>query len=191
MGPWRAAEVTALSPRVPVRPGRLCVAAKRREHRLGVWARLVAREPWPSRDPRPRDRRPGTLTTAYFTLRLVLGDFPNRVLPSSRSRTHRLGRRRRRAADPRGPADVLRSRVHKVLDRGEWWLLRPGCPCHSCQRRAPRSRLGAAARALGGVRSPRSNPGSTTGRRPRVRLQFGRGIDAQWPTGSSRCTSTS
>jgi 1,4-dihydroxy-6-naphthoate synthase len=72
---------------------------------------------------------PGTMTTAFLTLRLVLGDFEHRELPFEQIPEE--------VASGRAPAGLL---IHegqltfsehglvKVLDLGEWWLLETGLP---------------------------------------------------------------
>jgi 1,4-dihydroxy-6-naphthoate synthase len=72
---------------------------------------------------------PGALTTAFLTLRLVLGEFPYRELPFEEIPDE--------IASGRGDVGLL---IHegqltfadqglvKVLDLGEWWLLETGLP---------------------------------------------------------------
>jgi 1,4-dihydroxy-6-naphthoate synthase len=72
---------------------------------------------------------PGALTTAFLSLRLVLGDFPYRELPFEQIPEE--------VASGRAAAGLL---IHegqltfesyglvKVLDLGEWWLLETGLP---------------------------------------------------------------
>jgi 1,4-dihydroxy-6-naphthoate synthase len=72
---------------------------------------------------------PGAMTTAFLTLRLVLGDFAYRELPFEQIPDE--------VASGRAPAGLL---IHegqltfselglvKVLDLGEWWLLETGLP---------------------------------------------------------------
>jgi 1,4-dihydroxy-6-naphthoate synthase len=72
---------------------------------------------------------PGWMTTAFLTLRLVLGDFPNRELPFEQIPDE--------VANGDAAAGLLihegqltfRERgLVKVLDLGEWWLLETGLP---------------------------------------------------------------
>jgi 1,4-dihydroxy-6-naphthoate synthase len=72
---------------------------------------------------------PGVMTTAFLTLRLVLGDFPHREMPFDEIPNE--------VASRRAVAGLL---IHegqltfesyglvKVLDLGEWWLLETGLP---------------------------------------------------------------
>jgi len=91
---------------------------------------VVAREPLAVDDLRDREIAvPGSLTTAFLTLRLVLGDFRYRELPFEQIPE----------AVASGEADVgllihegqLTFEDHglrRVLDLGEWWLLETGLP---------------------------------------------------------------
>jgi len=91
---------------------------------------VVAREPLTVDDLRDREIAvPGSLTTAFLTLRLVLGDFRYRELPFEQIPE----------AVASGDADVgllihegqLTFGDHglqRVLDLGEWWLLETGLP---------------------------------------------------------------
>ena len=91
---------------------------------------VVAREPLTVDDLRDRQIAvPGTLTTAFLTLRLVLGEFRYRELPFEQIPE----------AVASGDAEVgllihegqLTFEDHgltRVLDLGEWWLLETGLP---------------------------------------------------------------
>ena len=91
---------------------------------------VVAREPLTIDDLRDREIAvPGSLTTAFLTLRLVLGEFRFRELPFEQIPE----------AVASGEADVgllihegqLTFEDHglrRVLDLGEWWLLETGLP---------------------------------------------------------------
>ena len=91
---------------------------------------VVAREPLAVDDLRDREIAvPGSLTTAFLTLRLVLGDFRYRELPFEQIPE----------AVASGDVDVgllihegqLTFEDHglrRVLDLGEWWLLETGLP---------------------------------------------------------------
>ena len=91
---------------------------------------VVAREPLAVDDLRDREIAvPGSLTTAFLTLRLVLGEFRFRELPFEQIPD----------AVAAGEADVgllihegqLTFEDHglcRVLDLGEWWLLETGLP---------------------------------------------------------------
>ena len=91
---------------------------------------VVAREPLSVADLRDHEIAvPGSLTTAFLTLRLVLGDFRYRELPFEQIPD----------AVASGEADVgllihegqltFEDRgLKRVLDLGEWWLLETGLP---------------------------------------------------------------
>ena len=91
---------------------------------------VVAREPI-DRDELPLHEIvvPGTMTTAFLTLRLVLGDFRCRELPFDEIPAE--------VAEGRADVGLLIHEgqltfedfgLHKVLDLGEWWLLETGLP---------------------------------------------------------------
>jgi len=63
---------------------------------------------------------PGAMTTAFLTLRLVLGDLPYRELPFEQIPDELLIHE--------GQLTFADEGLHKVLDLGEWWLLETGLP---------------------------------------------------------------
>lgn len=72
---------------------------------------------------------PGTLTTAFLTLRLVLGEFPFRVLPFEQIPDEvASGRAEAGLLIHEGQLTFSDQGLHKVLDLGEWWLLETGLP---------------------------------------------------------------
>jgi 1,4-dihydroxy-6-naphthoate synthase len=91
---------------------------------------LVAREPIDTDDLAGREIViPGALTTAFLTLRLVLGDFPFREVAFEEipdevaSGRADLGR-----MIHEGQLTFSELGLAKVLDLGEWWLLETGLP---------------------------------------------------------------
>ena len=132
---------------------------------------------------------PGTMTTSYLTLRLVLDDFRHRELPFDGD----PGRGRRRVAPTagllihEGQLTFEDYGLVKVLDLGEWWLLETGLPL-------PLG-VNVARRDLGDdvlcdvserARARRSRPGSTTGpRRSSTRCSSAAASTPPSRTGSS------
>jgi 1,4-dihydroxy-6-naphthoate synthase len=89
-----------------------------------------------ARVPIPRDELgtteivvPGTMTTAFLTLRLVLGDFPHRELPFEEIPDEvASGRAEAGLLIHEGQLTFESFGLVKVLDLGEWWLLETGLP---------------------------------------------------------------
>ncbi|MHB8470819.1 MAG: menaquinone biosynthesis family protein [Gaiellaceae bacterium] len=72
---------------------------------------------------------PGTLTTAFLVLKLVLGDFAYRVLPFDEILPEvAAGRARVGLLIHEGQLTYADSGLAKCLDLGEWWLLETGLP---------------------------------------------------------------
>jgi 1,4-dihydroxy-6-naphthoate synthase len=72
---------------------------------------------------------PGALTTAFLTLRLVLGDFPYRELPFEQIPDEvASGRADAGLLIHEGQLTFAEFGLEKVLDLGEWWLLETGLP---------------------------------------------------------------
>jgi 1,4-dihydroxy-6-naphthoate synthase len=72
---------------------------------------------------------PGALTTAFLTLRLVLGDFPYRELPFEQIPDEvASGRSELGLLIHEGQLTFREHGLHKVLDLGKWWLLETGLP---------------------------------------------------------------
>ncbi len=91
---------------------------------------LVAREPASIEDLGGREIVvPGALTTAFLTLRLVLGDFPYRELAFEEIPGEvASGRADYGLLIHEGQLTFSDLGLHKVLDLGEWWLLETGLP---------------------------------------------------------------
>ena len=160
---------------------------------IGTGYGPIARRPRAARPRRPGAASeivvPGAMTTAFLTLRLVLGDFAYRELPFEQ---HPGGGRerpgRRRAADPRGPAHVRRHRA--AQGRRPRRVVAPrdrSAAAPRRQRRAARHR--AARRSLRRARARRSAAGSSTvTRRSSTPSSSAAASTRRSPTGSSRCT---
>jgi 1,4-dihydroxy-6-naphthoate synthase len=72
---------------------------------------------------------PGTMTTAFLTLRLVLGDFPHRELPFEEIPEEvASGRAEAGLLIHEGQLTFESYGLVKILDLGEWWLLETGLP---------------------------------------------------------------
>ena len=72
---------------------------------------------------------PGTMTTAFLTLRLVLGEFPHRELPFEQIPDEvAAGRAEAGLLIHEGQLTFESYGLVKVLDLGEWWLLETGLP---------------------------------------------------------------
>ncbi len=72
---------------------------------------------------------PGTMTTAFLTLRLVLGDVAYRELPFEQIPNEvACGRADFGLLIHEGQLTFSELGLHKVLDLGEWWLLEAGLP---------------------------------------------------------------
>jgi 1,4-dihydroxy-6-naphthoate synthase len=72
---------------------------------------------------------PGSLTTAFLTLRIVLGEFPYRELPFDQIPEEvASGRAEVGLLIHEGQLTFTDYGLHKVLDLGEWWLLETGLP---------------------------------------------------------------
>jgi 1,4-dihydroxy-6-naphthoate synthase len=91
---------------------------------------VVTREPGGLEDIRGREIVvPGSLTTAFLALRLVLGDFPSRELHFERIPDEvASGRADVGLLIHEGQLTFSQHGLHKVIDLGEWWLLETGLP---------------------------------------------------------------
>jgi 1,4-dihydroxy-6-naphthoate synthase len=91
---------------------------------------VVAREPLTEDELRAREIVvPGTLTTSFLALRLVLGDFPHRELPFDEIPEEvASGRADAGLLIHEGQLTFASHGLVKVLDLGEWWLLETGLP---------------------------------------------------------------
>jgi 1,4-dihydroxy-6-naphthoate synthase len=121
---------------------------------------------------------PGTLTTSFLVLRLVLGGFPHRELPFDEIPEEvASGRAEAGLLIHEGQLTFEDYGLQKILDLGEWWLLETGLPLPLGVNVARRDveRLGDLSAVL--------HEAITCGLDNRAEaleyaLQFGRGIDA-------------
>jgi 1,4-dihydroxy-6-naphthoate synthase len=121
---------------------------------------------------------PGAMTTAFLTLRLVLGDFAYRELPFEQIPDEvASGRAEAGLLIHEGQLTFSEQGLVKVLDLGEWWLLETGLPLPLGVNVARRDieRLG----DLSAVLREAISCGLDHRREAlEYALQFGRGIDA-------------
>ena len=140
---------------------------------------VVAREPLSIDDLKGLELVvPGELTTAFLTLRLVLGDFPYRELAFERIPSEvSSGRARAGLLIHEGQLNFAEHGLHKVLDLGEWWLLETGLPLPLGVNVARRDvgRVGELSAVLrAAIQAGLDNRAEAL----EYALQFGRGIDA-------------
>jgi 1,4-dihydroxy-6-naphthoate synthase len=91
---------------------------------------VVAREPIPLGNLRTREIAvPGTMTTAFLVLRMVLGEFRYREVPFDRILDEvREGRADAGLIIHEGQLTYESHGLAKCIDLGEWWLLETGLP---------------------------------------------------------------
>ncbi len=121
---------------------------------------------------------PGAMTTAFLTLRLVLGDFAYRELPFEQIPDEvASGRAEAGLLIHEGQLTFSEQGLVKVLDLGEWWLLETGLPLPLGVNVARRDieRLGDLSAVL---REAISCGLDHRAEALEYALQFGRGIDA-------------
>jgi 1,4-dihydroxy-6-naphthoate synthase len=121
---------------------------------------------------------PGALTTAFLTLRLVLGEFAYRELPFEQIPEEiASGRADAGLLIHEGQLTFSEHGLAKVLDLGEWWLLETGLPLPLGVNVARRDidRLGDLSAVLGdAIECGLDHRDEAL----EYALQFGRGIDA-------------
>ena len=140
---------------------------------------VVAREPLGVHELRDREIViPGTLTTAFLTLRLVLGSFAYRELPFEQIPDEvASGRADAGLLIHEGQLTFSELGLVKVVDLGQWWLLETGLPLplgvNVARRDVPR--LGDLSAVLrDAIRCGLAHRAEAL----EYALQFGRGIDA-------------
>ncbi len=121
---------------------------------------------------------PGTMTTAFLTLRLALGDFASRELPFDRILDEvSSGRADAGLLIHEGQLTYADEGLTKSLDLGEWWLLETGLPLPlgvNVARRDLGERLpDLSAVLLDSIRVGLANRDEAM----RYAMRFGRGID--------------
>ena len=123
---------------------------------------------------------PGSMTTAFLVLRLVLGDFRYRELPFEEIPDEvASGRAEAGLLIHEGQLTFSDKGLHKVLDLGEWWLLETGLPLplgvNTVRRDVGTERLCDLSDVLrDAIRCGLDNRADALD----YALQFGRGIDA-------------
>jgi 1,4-dihydroxy-6-naphthoate synthase len=122
---------------------------------------------------------PGAMTTAFLTLRLVLGDFAYREVPFEQIPEEvASGRATAGLLIHEGQLTFEDHGLHKVLDLGEWWLLETGLPLPLgvvVARRDVGARLGDLAEVLAdSIQCSLDHRAEAL----EYALEFGRGIDA-------------
>ena len=141
---------------------------------------VVAREELSLDDLRGREIVvPGAMTTAFLTLRLVLGDFPHRELAFEQIPDEvASGRADLGLLIHEGQLTFSDHGLRKVLDLGEWWLLETGLPlCLGVvvARRDIGERLGDLSAVIAeGIQCSLDHRAEAL----EYALDFGRGIDA-------------
>ncbi|MBA2740875.1 MAG: ABC transporter substrate-binding protein [Actinobacteria bacterium] len=123
---------------------------------------------------------PGTLTTSFLALRLVLGDFRHRELPFEEIPDEvASGRAAAGLLIHEGQLTFESYGLTKVLDLGEWWLLETGLPLplgvNAARRDLGKEVLHDVCEVLGeAIQCALDNRSAAL----EYALQFGRGIDA-------------
>jgi len=139
---------------------------------------VVAREPMPLESLRGLEIAvPGTMTTEFLTLRLVLGEFAHRELPFEQIPDEvASGRADVGLLIHEGQLTFSELGLVKVVDLGEWWLLETGLPLPLGVNVARRDidRLGDLSRVL---RDAIACGLDHRGEALEYALEFGRGID--------------
>ena len=142
---------------------------------------VVAREPLEIDDLRGREVViPGALTTAFLTLRLVLGDVPFREVAFEQIPEEiTSGRADVGLLIHEGQLTFSELGLVKVLDLGEWWLLETGLPLplgvNAIRRDLGRDTIGEVSAVL---REAIATGLDNREEALEYALQFGRGIDA-------------
>jgi 1,4-dihydroxy-6-naphthoate synthase len=140
---------------------------------------VVTREPVTAEELRKMEVVvPGTLTTAFLTLRLFMGDFAHRAMAFEEIPAEvASGRAEAGLLIHEGQLTFSELGLHKAVDLGEWWLLETGLPLplgiNAARRDIPRLEdLSAVLREA--IRCGLDNREAAL----EYALQFGRGIDA-------------
>lgn len=122
---------------------------------------------------------PGTMTTAYLVLRMVLGEFDYRVVPFDEILEEvKLGRTAAGLLIHEGQLTYESEGLSKVVDLGEWWLLETGLPLPLGVNVARRDLGDENLHALSGVLAESIAAGLENRREAMTyALRFGRGLD--------------
>jgi 1,4-dihydroxy-6-naphthoate synthase len=142
---------------------------------------VVSCDPMPIDELRAREIVvPGSLTTAFLTLRLVLGDFRYRELPFEQIIDEVVARRAEAGLlIHEGQLTFEDHGLHRVVDLGKWWLLETGLPLPLGVNVARRDLGGRRLADLSAVLADAIQCGlDHRAEALEYALQFGRGIDA-------------
>jgi len=124
---------------------------------------------------------PGTMTTAFLVLRMVLGDFAYRVVPFDEILDEvKNGDVEAGLVIHEGQLTYASEGLTKVIDLGEWWLLETGLPlplgANVARRDIGTERLHDLSEVLGeSISTGLANRDEAI----HYALQFGRGLDSQ------------
>ncbi len=124
---------------------------------------------------------PGTMTTAFLVLRMVLGDFAYRVVPFDEILDEvKNGDAEAGLVIHEGQLTYESEGLTKVIDLGEWWLLETGLPlplgANVARRDIGTERLHDLSEVLGeSISTGLANRDEAI----HYALQFGRGLDSQ------------
>jgi 5,8-dihydroxy-2-naphthoate synthase len=124
---------------------------------------------------------PGTMTTAFLVLRMVLGDFAYRVVPFDQILDDvKNGDAEAGLVIHEGQLTYESEGLAKVVDLGEWWLLETGLPLPLGANVARRDLGAERLHDLSEVLAKSISTGLANREEAiRYALQFGRGLDAQ------------
>jgi 1,4-dihydroxy-6-naphthoate synthase len=142
---------------------------------------VVSCDPMPIDELRAREIVvPGSLTTAFLTLRLVLGDFRYRELPFEQIIDEVVARRAEAGLlIHEGQLTFEDHGLHRVVDLGKWWLLETGLPLPLGVNVARRDLGGRRLADLSALLADAIQCGlDHRAEALEYALQFGRGIDA-------------
>jgi 5,8-dihydroxy-2-naphthoate synthase len=122
---------------------------------------------------------PGTMTTAFLVLRMVIGEFAYRVVPFDRIQDEvKAGNAEAGLLIHEGQLTYESEGLKKVVDLGEWWLLETGLPLPLGANVARRDLGAERLHDLSEVLAESIRVGLANRREAmRYALQFGRGLD--------------
>jgi 1,4-dihydroxy-6-naphthoate synthase len=124
---------------------------------------------------------PGTMTTAFLVLRMVIGDFAYRVVPFDQILEDvKNGDAEAGLVIHEGQLTYQSEGLTKVIDLGEWWLLETGLPLPLGANVARRDIGAERLHDLSDVLAESISTGlANRDEAIRYALQFGRGLDSQ------------
>ena len=124
---------------------------------------------------------PGTMTTAFLVLRMVIGEFAYRVVPFDRIQDEvKAGNAEAGLLIHEGQLTYESEGLKKVVDLGEWWLLETGLPLPLGANVARRDLGAERLHDLSEVLAESIRVGLANRREAmQYALQFGRGLDSE------------